>query len=137
MTVAACSPVPAPAPNTPPPFPTVDLRTEFAVRGLAPRQQGQRGACQVFAFVGVLEYELSAPGRPADLSEQFLMWAANDACGLARMDGFNPDLLARGIRSHGIADETDAPYTPRRAKIATPSPAARASGRRRLGQRCS
>jgi hypothetical protein len=120
-------PAPAPTPHG------VDLRAEFAARGLPPRQQGQRGACQVFAFVGVLEYELSAPGRPVDLSEQFLMWAANDACGLTRMDGFNPDLLVRGIKKHGIADETAMPYFPKKECIAPPTAEAVASARRRLG----
>lgn len=87
----------------------------------------------MFAFVGVLEFELSAPGRPVDLSEQFLMWAANDACGLTRADGFNPDFLIRGVQKHGIADETAMPYIPKKERISAPTPQAVASAGRRVG----
>src|SRR5258707_14479840 len=78
--------------------PTVDLRPQFEKFRLAVRQQGQRGACQVFAMVGVIEYQLAGRGKPLELSEQFIMWAANQANGLTRTDGFNPDLLIAGLK---------------------------------------
>ena len=102
----------------------VDLRGEFDRLGVPIHQQGQRGACQVFAMVTVAEYLLARHGHPVQLSEQFLMWAANQANGLHRSDGFNPDLLIKGWRAYGIAADRLMPYVPRNEPIAAPSPAA-------------
>lgn len=113
--------------------PRVDLRAEFERRQLGVRQQGQRGACQVFAFVGVLEYQLSRPGAPVDLSEQFIMWAANEANSLKRTEGFNPDLLVAGLKKHGICHEALMPYVPRNEPINKPSAEAVRDGRERAG----
>jgi hypothetical protein len=98
-------------------------------------QQGQRGACQVFAMVTVAEYLLARQGRGVQLSEQFLMWAANEANGLNRTDGFNPDLLIKGWKKQGIATEALMPYVPRNELILPPSPAAVADAatRRKIG----
>jgi Papain family cysteine protease len=112
---------------------SVDLRPKFAEYGLGPRQQGKRGACQVFAFVGVLEYELARAGTPAELSEQYLMWAANESNGLTRTEGFNPDYLIKGLQKHGIADEQFMPYVDRNEPLGTPTADASANARRRLG----
>lgn len=101
--------------------PRVDLRSEFELRQLGVRQQAQRGACQVFAFVGVLEYQLSGPDAPVDLSEQYLMWAANAANGVERTEGYNPDLLVVGLKKHGICHEKLMPYVPRNEPIDEPS----------------
>lgn len=106
--------------------PKVDLRPEFEKRKLDVRQQGKRGVCQVFAFVGVLEYQVSKPGRPVDLSEQFLMWAANDASGVVRIEGHNPDFLIQGLEKHGICLESAMPYVPRKEPIEEPSDKAKA-----------
>jgi hypothetical protein len=113
--------------------PRVDLRAEFERRQLSVRQQGKRGACQVFALVGVLEYQLSKPGAPVDLSEQFLMWAANEAKGLKRTEGFNPDLLVAGLKKHGICQEALMPYVERNEPIDKPSAEALRDGRERAG----
>ena len=112
--------------------PKVDMRPEFDQRRLEVRQQGQRGACQVFAFVGVLEYQLSKRGKPVDLSEQFIMWAANEANALERTDGFNPDFLIAGLKKHGICSESMMPYVPRNETIEGPSDAARRDASSRL-----
>jgi hypothetical protein len=101
--------------------PKVDLRPEFEKFHLDVRQQGQRGACQVFAFVGVIEYHLARRGQPLDLSEQFLMWAANKATGLKRTEGFNPDLLVAGLKQYGICREALMPYVPKNERLAKPS----------------
>ena len=113
---------------------SVDLRTDFRERKLPPRHQGKRGACQVFAFLGVAEYHLSPPGRPVDLSEQFLMWSANEAKGLDRTEGFNPDLLIVGLQKHGVCVEKLMPYVATNTKIISPHPAARtdAASRRHI-----
>ncbi len=113
--------------------PRVDLRAEFERRQLGVRQQGERGVCQVFAFVGVLEYQLSRPGVPVDLSEQFLMWAANEANDQKRTEGFNPDLLMAGLKKHGICQEALMPYVPRNEPIDNPSAEAVRDGRERAG----
>src|SRR6266704_998682 len=101
--------------------PKIDLRPEFAKRNLDVRQQGKRGACQVFAMVGVVEYLLARRGEPVDLSEQFIMWAANEATGLNRTEGFNPDLLIAGLKQYGICTESLMPYVPRNEAIVKPS----------------
>lgn len=98
----------------------VDLRPEFERRGIAVREQGKRGSCQVFAFVAPLEFQLSKSGRPADLSEQFLMWAANDASRITRIEGHNPDHLIRGLQKHGICSEQLMPYIPRKEPLGEP-----------------
>lgn len=65
--------------------PEVDLRSEFERLAIAVRQQGNRGACQVMAMVGVMEFDLAKRGKKVDLSEQFIMWAANAATGRKRV----------------------------------------------------
>jgi C1A family cysteine protease len=110
----------------------VDLRSDFEKRKLEVRHQGKRGACQVFAFVSVLEFQLSKPGRPVDLSEQFLMWAANDAKDMTRTDGFNGDWLVAGIKKNGICLEGDMPYVPRNEPIDKPSDKALQDALRRI-----
>lgn len=101
--------------------PKVDLRREFEGYKLHVREQGKRGACQVFAMVGVIEYQLAKRGKRVDLSEQFIMWAANEAKGLDRTEGFNPDLLIAGLKKHGICKESLMPYIPRNEAIKKPS----------------
>jgi len=101
--------------------PKVDLRPEFDKLKLKVRQQGKRGACQVFAMVGVIEYQLARRGQQVDLSEQFIMWAANQANGLNRTEGFNPDLLIAGLKHYGICEESYMPYVPRNQAIRKPS----------------
>jgi hypothetical protein len=101
--------------------PKVDLRRDFEKFRLDVRQQGKRGACQVFAMVGVMEYQLARRGKRADLSEQFIMWAANEAKDLNRTEGFNPDLLIAGLKKYGICKESLMPYIPRNEAIKKPS----------------
>jgi hypothetical protein len=103
------------------PPPLVDLRPKFEKYGLDVRQQGKRGACQVLAMVGVIEFQLAVRGQRVDLSEQFIMWAANQATGRKRVDGFNPDLLIAGLKQYGICDELLMPYVPRNEEIPPPS----------------
>jgi hypothetical protein len=119
------------APETPPLRNGVDLRSEFVDYGIAVRQQGKRGACQVFAMVGTMEFLLARQGRAADLSEQFLMWAANKANGLDRTEGFNPDFLVEGLRQYGICEEPLMPYVPRNKPLGTPKPSALRNARSR------
>jgi C1A family cysteine protease len=119
LTAAALADENTAQPTTAPP--KVDLRPEFDKLKLDVRQQGKRGACQVLAMVGVIEYHLARRGKLVDLSEQFIMWAANEANGLNRTDGFNPDLLIAGLKQYGICEESLMPYIPRNETIGKPS----------------
>lgn len=101
--------------------PKVDLRREFDKFRIPVREQGKRGACQVFAMVGVMEYQLAKRGKRVDLSEQFIMWAANEANNINRTDGFNPDRLLAGLKKHGICKEALMPYIPFNEPIQKPS----------------
>ena len=113
--------------------PKVDLRPQFYRLALMPRSQGKRGSCQVFAMVGVIEFQLAKRGKPVDLSEQFLMWSSNRVSGQRdRTKGFNPDRLIAGLKRHGICDESLMPYVPRNERIGTPSKAAIEDAQRRL-----
>jgi hypothetical protein len=109
-----------------------DLRPKFERFNLVPQQEGKRGSCQVFAFIGPMEYQLAERGLPLRLSAQFLMWAANAACGLQRTAGFNPDLLVKGLQAHGICEEALMPYIPKNEPIANPTKAAVANAGKRL-----
>lgn len=109
----------------------VDLRGRFASLALAPRQQGKRGACQAFAFLGPAEFELARKGRAVRLSPQYLMWAANRANHLDRLEGFNPDLLVRGLEEYGVCEESLMPYVPRNEPLGEASVAALNDGRQR------
>ena len=101
--------------------PKVDLRRDFEKYRIPVRQQGKRGACQVFAMVGVMEYQLARRGKHVDLSEQFIMWAANEANNLNRTEGFNPDWLIPGLKKYGICKESLMPYVPFNEPIQKPS----------------
>ena len=90
--------------------PDVDLRPRFEAYGLAPRVQGGRGTCSVFAVTGALEFALAARSeKPRRLSVEYLNWASNDATNNQADGGFFSDLWA-GFEKHGICAEDEAPY---------------------------
>lgn len=110
---------------------TADLRPAFAEGGLAPKSQGARGCCSLFALVGVLEFELARAGTPVRLSEEYLNWASHRTNG-RRVDGsFFSDAL-NGLAEHGLCREELMPYAATFDPEAEPSPEARAeaAGRR-------
>jgi len=90
---------------------SVDLRPTYAELGLAPKSQGGRGCCSLFAMVGVLEYELarSTGGQPLRLSEEFLNWASHMSNGRTTDGSFFSDAI-RGLRIDGICREDLMPY---------------------------
>jgi hypothetical protein len=104
---------------------SVDLRPRFKEFKLGVRQQGSRGACQVFALLAVAEFQLARDGKAETLSPQFLMWAANEANGLNRTDGFNPDFLIKGLQKFGVCKEELMPYVSKNKPINPPSAAAK------------
>lgn len=66
--------------------PSVDLRGEFERFGFAPRGQGPRPTCSIFASTAAFEFALAELGEPVRLSPEFVNWAASRAAG-SRGDG--------------------------------------------------
>lgn len=87
-----------------------DLRPRYEQLGLAPRGQGSRGTCSVFAMTSVIELAVSArAGRGVRLSEEYLNWAANKATGDKTDGGFFHDLW-KGYETYGVCREPFLPY---------------------------
>src|SRR5262245_15374116 len=61
-----------------------NLAPQFHQLGLVPRAQGERDVCSLFAITAVAEFEWIRNGRQPRqaFSEEFLIWAANEASGL-------------------------------------------------------
>lgn len=104
----------------------VDLRLQFAKFGMPPRVQGARDTCSLFAITGVAEYELAKTStvRSPRLSEEYLVWAANEATGLAGDQAMFIE-AAQGLTRLGICPATAMPYQPQSDPQRTPSEAAR------------
>ncbi|MBI3866266.1 MAG: C1 family peptidase [Planctomycetia bacterium] len=122
-TIAAASERPLPK--------KVDLRPRFAKFGLAPLSQGSRDTCSLFAVTGVAEYERAkdVSGPAPRLSEEFLVWAANDATGLNGDQAMFIEAV-QGLTRLGICDESSMPYADKTDPDRAPSDAARAEARR-------
>jgi Papain family cysteine protease len=105
------TPTPAVAPSEPSLPDQVDLRPTFAKYSFAPKTQGKRDVCSLFAVAGAVEYELAKdnPARPTRLSEEFLIWAANDATGLTGDQAMFYEAV-HGLRMLGICSESLMPY---------------------------
>jgi hypothetical protein len=89
---------------------SADLRPQLDRWGFAPRSQGKRGTCSVFAVTGALEYAATSQGQPAQrFSPEFLNWAANQVVGVAKDGGFFSD-LCRGFARYGICADNAMPY---------------------------
>jgi hypothetical protein len=93
--------------------PEVDLRPIIMRRGLAVRDQGNRGTCTVFATTFLIEYQraamTSAHGSAAALSEEYLNWAGNKATG-EDSDGGRFTKMITGYEAWGIAPNASMPY---------------------------
>ncbi len=106
--------------------PEVDLRPTIKSRGLAIRDQGNRGTCTVFATTFLIEYERAGitgvHGTADKLSEEYLNWAGNKATGEDADGGFFTKFIA-GYQAWGIAKSASMPYraTYNSAHPATPS----------------
>lgn len=89
----------------------IDLRGEFARRGIALRDQGPRGTCSVQVMVCLQEYLYAGLlGREfAHLSVEYANHAANAASG-DRDDGHCFVTIAQGYEAYGIVPESLWPY---------------------------
>lgn len=114
----------------------VDLRPRFAELGLPAKSQAPRGCCSLFAFTGVLEYELawSRPGQPVRLSEEFLNWASHQTNGRRTDGSFFSDAM-RGLATFGVCEESLMPYAATFDADASPSAQALADAATRKGTR--
>lgn len=110
----------------------VDLRPAFQELGLAPRLQGGRPTCSVFAIAGALEYAVAQrQGHTPRLSVEFLNWASNQACGDNDDGGFFSDLW-KGFAQYGICAEEAMPYQAKFEPTHPPSAGALAEAKTRL-----
>lgn len=104
----------------------VDLRPAFARHGLAPKDQGRRPSCSVFAAIGAVEY-LTAQyyGQPVHFSEDYLIWATRKslaltdaevarraaAAGLGEDLGFALHEVFQAMEHYGVATQEEMPNT--------------------------
>jgi ABC-type transport system involved in multi-copper enzyme maturation permease subunit len=118
------------------PFPgKVDLIPEFQAFGLAPEVQGERDDCSLFVITALAEFEWAKHGpRPhCSFSQEFLIWAANEASGSTR-DQTMFYKAAHGLNSLGICNQELMPYLKRRDPRRRPSTAAQADAKGRSGR---
>ena len=122
-----------------PPLPgSVDLVPEFQKLGLAPRVQGGRDTCSLFAVTALADFEFARHAGPPHvrLSEEFLIWAAHEAVGhkgdqamfYEAVQGLN----AFGICSAGLMPYENAPDAARKPSAAALADAAGRGSRWRV-----
>jgi hypothetical protein len=103
----------------------VDLTTDVKAFGLTPDVQGDRGDCTLFAITTLAEFEWAKHGpRPRlRFSEEFLIWAADEACGTTG-DQAMFFKAVHGLNSFGICKHELMPYRKRSDLKRKPSAAA-------------
>jgi len=89
----------------------VDLSVEFDKLALPPRAQGDRDVCSLFAVTGManFEYARSQPDSHAQLSEEFLIWAARKATGKTHDQSMFYEAIC-GLNRLGISSDKLMPY---------------------------
>ena len=119
-----------------PPLPSqVSLVGDFGELGLAPRRQGSRDTCSVFAITALagFEYAKGSPAPHVPLSEEFLIWAANKACGKKHEQAMFYEAV-HGLNTFGICSEELMPYADRYDAERKPSAEALADAKGRSGR---
>lgn len=122
--------------QSPPPLPKkANLGPEFQKLVLAPRAQGGRDACSIFAITAVAEFEWARNGQQPrqQFSEEFLIWAANEASGLTGDQAMFYKAV-HGLNSLGICSSELMPYETKPAAKRIPSAKALADAKRRAGR---
>src|SRR5262249_31558362 len=89
----------------------VDLRPEFKKLGLTAQAQGSRDVCSLFALTGAAEFEFARAekGIKKRFSEEYLVWAANEATGQTGDQAMFFEAL-HGLRELGICTTDLMPY---------------------------
>ena len=102
-----------------------NLAPEFQKLDLPAREQGDRGDCSLFAITGAVNYELARehPKAPRPLSEEFLIWASDEATG-AKGDQAMFYKAVLGLNAHGICANSLMPYQAKPNPNRKPSPEA-------------
>jgi hypothetical protein len=109
----------------------VDLRPQYKKLGLTPRGQGARDTCSLFAVTALAEFEAARKeAKGVRLSEEFLVWAANEATGLGGDQAMFYEAL-HGLRVLGICTEERMIYEAKSDAKRKPSARALADARAR------
>jgi hypothetical protein len=105
----------------------VDLVPEFERLGLAPRSQGERDTCSLFAITALADFECarSTPPPHVRLSEEFLIWAAHQAAGRKGDQAMFYEAV-HGLNALGVCSEELMHYEKTGDVARKPSAAARA-----------
>ena len=87
------------------------LADEFKKLNLLPKLQGQRDTCSLFAITALatFEYACQTPAPHEPLSEEFLIWAANEATG-RKGDRAMFYEAVHGLNTLGICTDALMPY---------------------------
>ncbi len=110
----------------------VNLRPQFDRLGFSARSQGKRDTCSLFAVTALAEYELarSSDSSAGRLSEEFLIWAANEATGLHGDQAMFYEAV-QGLNVLGICSANLMPYAAASDAHRQPSAASLADARTR------
>lgn len=113
----------------------INLVPEFQELGLAPRAQKPRDTCSLFAITALADFEYArSTSRPHKrLSEEFLIWAANEATGLKGDPAMFYEAV-HGLNALGICTEELMPYSDTTDAKRKPSSAALADAKVRSGR---
>jgi hypothetical protein len=109
-----------------PEFPrAANLAPEFQKLDLPARAQGSRDDCSLFAITGAVNFELARndPNAPRPLSEEFLIWAGDEATG-TKGDQAMFYKAVLGLNVHGICANSLMPYQAKPNPNRKPSPEA-------------
>jgi hypothetical protein len=108
----------------------VDLEPRFADFGLPALSQGNRDTCSLFAITALAEFEVcrATPRSKQRLSEEYLVWAANEATG-SRGDQAMFYEAIHGLNELGICDWNAAPYSEQSGGPGKPSEQAASAAR--------
>lgn len=89
----------------------IDLTPAFDRLGLMPRTQGSRSTCSLFAITALANYEWLRSGAKPDarFSEEFLVWAADEATGLSGDQAMFYEAIG-GLNGLGICCDELMPY---------------------------
>ena len=108
---------------------------DFQKHKLPPRVQGTRDTCSLFAITSLADYECARQGTSPSppLSEEFLIWAGNEASGL-KGDQAMFYKAVHGLNTFGICAEERMPYADRTDAKRQPSEKARRDAKERSGR---
>ncbi len=118
--------------------PKVDLRHEFVKLGITPHAQFDRDVCSLFAITGVADFEYARahPLLRKRLSEEFLIWAANEATGKGHDQAMFYEAVA-GLNAFGTCAAELMPYDEKSDPNRGPLPMARADAKERSHRWCA